>query len=198
VPQAQVVLLAGPSGSGKSRAARLAACPQLALDDFYRDGDHPDLPEALGIVDWDHPGSWDAAAALAAVLNLCRTGSTEVPVYDISASRRIGGRRLELQAAACFVAEGLFAPEIVEPCRIAGVLADALYLNRSRTLTLLLRFARDLREHRKPLGVLIRRGVALWRAEPAVRSAALAAGCRPVSLREALGTVRTRMHTSSS
>jgi uridine kinase len=198
VPAAQVVLLAGPSGSGKSRVARLASCPQLALDDFYRDGDHPDLLETLGIVDWDHPSSWDTEAAAAAVVELCETGSTDVPVYDISASRRTGGRRVELGGAACFVAEGLFAPEIVRHCRTSGVLADALYLDRPRTLTLLLRFVRDVREHRKPLRVLLRRGVALWRAEPAVRVVALAAGCRPVSLREALRTVRATMHTRSS
>src|SRR6185312_7566135 len=104
-----------------------------------------------------------------------------------------GIHRLELQGAACFVAEGLFAPEIVGRCRGAGVLGDALYLDRPRTLTMVLRFVRDVREHRKPIGVLIRRGLALWRAEPAVRAHALAAGCRPVSLREALRVVQTRM-----
>ena len=78
------------------------------------------------------------------------------------------------------------------------MLGDALYLDRPRTLTMVLRFVRDVREHRKPLGVLIRRGLALWRAEPAVRAHALAAGCRPVSLREALRVVETRMQTRAS
>ncbi|GAA3627749.1 ATP-binding protein [Microlunatus ginsengisoli] len=195
---AQVVLLAGPSGSGKSRVARLSGCPQLALDDFYYDGDHPGLPHALGIVDWDDPGSWDADAAMAAIVALCESGRAEVPTYDISTSRRTGSRRLELDGAPCFVAEGLFAPDVVARCRAAGVLGEALYLDRPRTLTLLLRFVRDVREHRKPLGVLIRRGLALWRAEPQVRADALAAGCRPVSLREALRIVAARMQTSSS
>lgn len=192
---AEVVLLAGPSGSGKSRVARLSACPQLALDDFYHDADHPDLPRALGIVDWDDPATWDAEAALAVITELCANGSTDVPTYDISASRRTDRRPLDLAGAPCFVAEGLFAPELVGRCRDTGQLGDALYLDRPRTLTLLLRFARDVREHRKPLRVLVRRGVALWRDEPAVRSRALAAGCRPVSLREALRVVEERMHT---
>lgn len=195
---AQVVLLAGPSGSGKSRVARLSNCPQLALDDFYRDGDHPSLPQALGIVDWDDPGSWDADAALAAIMELCATGQADVPTYDISGSRRTGAQRLDLDGAACFIAEGLFAPDIVGRCRDAGVLGDALYLDRPRTLTLLLRFVRDVREHRKPIWVLVRRGLALWRAEPDVRTRALAAGCRAVSLREALRVVEARMHTRTS
>jgi uridine kinase len=194
----RVVLLAGPSGSGKSRVARLSGCPQLALDDFYHDADYPGLPRTLGIVDWDDVASWDADAAMRAIVDLAALGVTEVPTYDISRSRRTGAVRLDLAGAACFVAEGLFAPEIVGRCRDAGVLADALYLDRPRTLTMVLRFVRDVREHRKPLGVLIRRGLALWRAEPAVRAHALAAGCRPVSLREALRVVQTRMQTRAS
>ncbi|MFP5282089.1 MAG: hypothetical protein ACLGIF_01410 [Actinomycetes bacterium] len=185
-----VILLAGPSGSGKSRVARLVGCPRLNLDDFYHEGDHPDLPRALGIVDWDDPATWDAAAALAAVEALCRTGSHLVPRYDLAGSRRTGSHRVELDGASAFVAEGVFAPDLVAPCRTAGVLGDALYLDRPRTVTFVLRLVRDLREHRKPPGVLLRRGLALWRAEPAIRARALAAGCRPVGLRTALAVVR--------
>ena len=69
----RVVVLAGPSGSGKSRlAARLNAAhgwPIFRLDDFYRDEDDPAMPRqaALGIVDWDHPDSWDGERAVGTV-----------------------------------------------------------------------------------------------------------------------------------
>ena len=68
---------------------------------------------------------------------------------------------------------------------------DALYLDRSRTATLLRRFLRDVAERRKPLPVLVRRGLALWRAEPRIRAHALALGCRPVSMAEAVAAVRS-------
>ncbi|HEY5787747.1 MAG TPA: hypothetical protein VIT65_23530 [Microlunatus sp.] len=196
--RAKVVLLAGPSGSGKSRVAALSACPQLRLDDFYLDLDHPGLPRTLGIVDWDDIASWDAAGALAAIVALCTTGEALVPTYDIAISRRTGRRALDLESAPCFVAEGLFAADLVTTCREDGVLGDALYLNRPRGLTMLLRFARDVREHRKSIWVLLRRGLALYRAEPAIRARSLGLGCRPVSLREALRVVEQRMHTRSS
>lgn len=196
--RAVVVLLAGPSGSGKSRVARLSSCLQLTLDDFYFDADHPGLPHTLGIVDWDDIASWDATGAMAAIVGLCTTGESRVPTYDISTSRRVGHRTLDLEGASGFVAEGLFAADLVHRCREAGVLGDALYLDRPRLLTLLMRFVRDVREHRKPIGVLVRRGLALYRAEPAVRTRALALGCRPVSLREALRIVEQTMHTRSS
>ena len=68
-PPAKVVLLLGPSGSGKTRLAHESGLPVVGLDDFYRDLDDPALPrsEELGIVDWDHPDSWDADRALAAL-----------------------------------------------------------------------------------------------------------------------------------
>jgi uridine kinase len=185
-----LILLAGASGSGKSRLAELAGCPRLNLDDFYHDGDHPAMPHTLGIVDWDHPDSWDAASAVAAVVALCRTGSADVPVYDIAQNRRTGRHRVDLDGAGVLIAEGVFAPEIVGRCRDAGVSMEALYLDRSRTATLVRRFVRDVREHRKPVLVLARRGWALWREEPRSRARALAMGCRPASMSAALQVVR--------
>ena len=190
---ARVVLLAGPSGSGKSRLARMLGCPRLTLDDFYFDVDHAGLPRTTGTVaagqppavNWDDVASWDADAAVTAVVALGRTGTAAVPVYDIATSRRTGSRTMTLGSATVFVAEGLFAPDIVAACRAAGVRVDALYLDRPRTQNALFRLVRDVAEHRKPLPVLLRRGLALWRAEPALRAHALASGCRPVSLREA-------------
>lgn len=44
---------------------------------------------------------------------------------------------------------------------------EPIYLDRSRTLVALLRLRRDLAQHRKPPLVLLRRGLALWRAQPA-------------------------------
>jgi uridine kinase len=181
-----VVLLAGPSGSGKSRVARLAGCPSLNLDDFYFDDDHPGLPHSFGIVDWDDPRSWNADAALAAIIELLHEGSAVVPRYDIAHNAAVGTQELRLGDAECFVAEGVFAIEMAELCRSAGLAVDALYLHRPSALVTLLRFVRDVREHRKPVPILIRRGLALRRTEPLLRRRAQDAGFRLVGLNEAL------------
>jgi len=79
VPLARVVLLAGPSGSGKSYVARRSGLPILSLDDFYKDAGDPTLPRLDGQVDWESPDSWDASAAVRAVCHLAATGTADVP-----------------------------------------------------------------------------------------------------------------------
>ena len=187
---ARVVILAGPSGSGKSRLADRLGWPVLRLDDFYRELGDPGMPQSsLGIIDWDDPMSWDKTAAVNAIESLCRTGSAEVPVYDLSTSLRTGSRTLE--AKKCFVAEGLFAPEIVADCRERGILDAAICVRHHRLVTFLLRLARDLREGRKAPHVLLRRGWRLMRAEPAIVSDAVNHGCTPMTPRNAERRLRT-------
>jgi uridine kinase len=158
----------------------------VRLDDFYREVDDPHLPRSpLGIPDWDHIDSWDLHAAVASLRALVGTGSAEVPIYDIGASR-VTGRQVVTCAPEDFVlAEGLFAARLTDPLAAEGLLADALCVSRSRWVTFALRLVRDLAERRKPPHILLRRGIALFKAEPAILAQAQAHGARCVSPREA-------------
>jgi uridine kinase len=183
------VLLCGPSGSGKSLLAARSGLPVLRLDDFYKDGDDPTLPLVAGSsdIDWDHPGSWDADSAVAAILDLCRTGRTEVPVYDIARSARAGAETVDIGGTPLFIAEGIFAAEIVARCRELGVLADALCLSRGAVTTFRRRFLRDLKEGRKSVPLLLRRGWRLMRAERSIVARQTALGAYACDRDEALG-----------
>jgi uridine kinase len=199
----RVIVLAGPSGSGKSRLSRRLGLPVLNLDDFYKDGDDPTLPrvELAGgapIVDWDDPRSWNATDAVRAIEMLCREGTAEVPAYDIAQSRRTGRHRLEVAESPCFLAEGIFAQEIVPACRDRGHLAAAYCVRQHRIVTFWRRLTRDLREHRKPPLVLVRRGLALLRAQRRVVAHAVELGCEPVSPEEAYREVSALVSRSSA
>jgi uridine kinase len=187
---ARVVVVAGPSGSGKTvlcrRLSRDRGWPVVNLDDFYKDGDDPTLPRVAlpggePVVDWDSPESWSGQAALEALRTLCRQGQVDLPVYDIPRNARVGTRTVERGAAAYVLVEGIFADRMVGPCRDAGLLADAVCVHNPRLLTFWRRLVRDLREHRKPPWVLVRRGLSLLRSEPDIVARAREAGCRVVS-----------------
>ena len=181
--RAQVVVLAGPSGAGKSRLAERLGLPLLRLDDFYKDGDDPTLPRIThganaGLVDWDDPGSWHREDALAALRELCATGRSEVPVYEIAQNGRCGTRVVDLHGSTRFVAEGIFAPDVVAACREEGLLEAAYCITQHPLVTFWRRLTRDLREHRKPPLMLLRRGMALMQDQQQVVARALQQGCR--------------------
>ncbi|WTU05137.1 ATP-binding protein [Kitasatospora sp. NBC_00070] len=166
---ALVVLLSGPSGSGKSSLAERTGLPVLQLDDFYKDGDDPTLPvlteEDGGGTDWDSPLSWHREQAMAAIRLLTGTGRAEVPVYSIPANGRAGTHVLDLAGAPAFIAEGIFAAELVGQCATEGLLGTAICLRNRPLTTAWRRFRRDVREARKSVPYLLRRGWRLMRAE---------------------------------
>ncbi len=196
-PRHRIVLLTGPSGCGKTALTRRLGLPVVRLDDFYLDGDHPDLPHRFGIVDWDDPASWDGRGALAALQVLATHGRAEVPVYDIPSNARTGTGMVDAAGSAVVIAEGIFAAELVTACREAGILADAICLRRPTLVTFWFRLLRDVAEARKPVGTLIRRGVALMRSEPHLIADCVARGCRATSIGDAEDAIRALAGTAA-
>ena len=186
----RILLIAGASGSGKSRLAQAAGCPTLRLDDYYFDADHPGMPSTnLGITDWDDPASWDAAGALAGLKELLATGELTAPAYSITESRRVGSHHVRLDGCHCLTVEGIFAIEFLAHCQGAGLAVEPIYLDRPSGLVYLLRLRRDFAKKPKPPLIAIRRGWALRRAQPALRRKALDAGFTPLSMHAAIAHV---------
>ncbi|GAA2130787.1 uridine kinase [Kitasatospora kazusensis] len=188
---ARVVLLSGPSGSGKSSLAERTGLPVLQLDDFYKDGDDPTLPLFPdGGTDWDSPLAWHRDQALAAIRALTTTGRAEVPVYSIPDNGRAGTRVLDLTGSPAFIAEGIFAAEIAAQCAAEDLLGDAICLRNRPLTTAWRRFRRDVREGRKSVPYLLRRGWRLMRAERGIVGRQVALGAYACAGPEAERRVR--------
>lgn len=184
-PRARVILITGPSGSGKTRFVSRTGLPVVSLDEFYYDGDQSGLPHRHGMVDWDSIQTWDRNAAIAALVELCTQGSTQIPIYDIPTNSRIGKRNVDLDGRRYVLAEGIFAADIIDDLKREGILADALCIARPRLQTFWFRLMRDLDEARKPLPNLLRRGIAHFLREPKMYAELAAKGARKVSYSEA-------------
>lgn len=181
-PLARVIVLAGPSGGGKSRLAGRLRLPVVPLDDFYRAADDEDMPRTpQGAVDWESPRSWDGAGAVRAVVTLCTTAEVHLPVYSFSANRAVDTRRVRLDEAHLVVAEGLFAAEILDDLRACGLLAVAIVLANPPARTLVRRMLRDIAERRKPLPTIIRLGWERYRSDPGIVRALVAEGATPMT-----------------
>ncbi len=195
-PRAQVIILTGPSGSGKTSLASRVGLPSISLDHFYRDEDDPNMPMLRqDVIDWDDPRSWHAEEAMGAIYQLCTAGQADIPIYDIPTNRRTGTRSFSLGKNQLFIAEGIFASELVAPLFEEGLLADALCIARSPFKNAWYRLLRDLAEARKPVPVLLYRGALLARSEPKKIREWKTKGCRPVgSLDDAEDSINLMRH----
>jgi uridine kinase len=183
-PHAPLILLGGASGAGKSYLAARYGRPHVELDSFYREiSEHtPDSPLPLtpyGEVDWDHVGTWNRAAAVDALLALLETGRADVPNYSISTSSYSGFHTVAL-ADGPVVAEGVFSDAVLTPLLARGVAVEALFIDVAPLATAVRRLVRDVRERRKPLPFLLKRGWALFRSEGALRRRYIEAGFTPL------------------
>ena len=185
-----MVLLTGPSGCGKTRLTQRLGLPVLPLDNFYFNADRPGMPRRFGIVDWDSPLTWDALGAMGALVALCENNEVAIPLYDISTSSRIGETTVSRGDSSIVIAEGIFAAELVEPCRELGILASAICLTRPRWLAFIFRFSRDLKEARKPFFTLVRRGIGLFRAQHGQVRQWEAQGCHAMRMRAAIARIK--------
>ena len=188
-PSARVILVTGPSGSGKTRFTNRTGLPVVALDDFYFDDTQPGLPMKHGIIDWDSPECWNRDAAMTALIELATVGESVLPIYDIPSNSKVGERRLHLQGSQLFLAEGIFAAELVEVAEREGILADALCISRPRLQTFWFRLMRDLDEGRKSTPTLLRRGISHALNEPEMYRRLESKGARRVSIVEAHETL---------
>ena len=114
---AKIVMLTGPSASGKTTSAHCVAkalqkrgtpAQVVSLDNFFKGAEfYPRLPD--GTLDYENPDTLDLPLIKQCLRELSETGKTTLPVYDFSAEKRSDkAEPIDLQGGVCLV-EGIHA-----------------------------------------------------------------------------------------
>ena len=120
--RAKIVMLTGPSASGKTTSAHCIAralqqqgtpAQVISLDNFFKGAEfYPRLPD--GTLDYENPDTLDMPLIRQCLSDLSTTGKTVLPIYDFSAEKRSAEvEPIDLQGGVCIV-EGIHAlnPEL--------------------------------------------------------------------------------------
>ncbi len=131
--ESRIVMVSGPSASGKTTSAhKLAmalrrhgsAAVVVSLDDFFKNlEDYP--RDKHGKPDLEHFESLDAACVNEALSSLLRTGACMVPAFDFETQRRKAEYRpLSLEPGGHLIIEGIHA---LNPALAESVPSEAVY-----------------------------------------------------------------------
>ena len=121
---AKIVMLTGPSASGKTTSAHCLAkalqqqgtpAQVVSLDNFFKGAEfYPKMPD--GTLDYENPDTLDLPLVKQCLKDLSQTGKTTLPVYDFTQEKRSAEMEpIDLQGGVCIV-EGIHAlnPELTE------------------------------------------------------------------------------------
>ena len=178
---AQIVMLAGPSSSGKTTSAhRLAtqlrvhgkAPILMGLDDYYLDRDKI-APGPDGKLDLEHINTIDTDLFRQNLKDLLEGKEVEIPTFDfLSGSRKWKGHKMRLQENTVIIVEGLHAlnpillPEKVEKGKIFKLYVSPLLpLNlddHNRIPTSYLRLLRRTVRDYETRGASVARTMSMW------------------------------------
>lgn len=178
---AKVVLLAGPSSSGKTTSAnRLATQLRvhgkkpvlMSLDDYYIDRDKI-VPDTDGKVDLEHINTIDCEQFRTDVARLIRGEEVKFPTFDFMTGRRVwSGHSLKLHNNSIIIAEGLHGlnPAML-PADVNQNLIFRLYVsplvrlkldNHKSISTSYLRLLRRIVRDYRTRGASVRHTLSMW------------------------------------
>ena len=178
---AQVVMLAGPSSSGKTTTAnRLATQLRvhgkkpilMSLDNYYIDRDKI-LPGPDGTVDLEHINTLDTELFREDIACLLAGNATVLPSFDFTTGRRVwNNRQLSLSENSVIIVEGIhglnpqMVPQGVDEKKIFKLYVSPLLPlnldNHNRIPTSYLRLLRRIVRDYETRGSSVQRTISMW------------------------------------
>lgn len=142
----QVILVAGPSGAGKTvlvsgLVESMGSCVRVGMDDYYADNRGTPM-EKRSAINFDHPDAIDWVLLMEHVESLVAGRPIEKPCYDFATHTRL--RRLEtILPHAYIVVDGIHAMN--NEC-LVGAACLTVYVDATRETCFMRRVNRDVGE----------------------------------------------------
>jgi uridine kinase len=154
----KLILVAGPSSSGKSTLAKalyhkLGASQTrlLSLDHYYCDLRHLS-PASRALRNFDVPAAWESDRLISEMRQLVQGQAIEMPQYDFNTHLRTDATQ-RVEPAQYIIAEGLFALSYPELNAIAAV---KIFVDLDDDIALERRLERDIRERGRSIECITR------------------------------------------
>ncbi len=164
LPYADVYLIGGPSGAGKTAFAKvfsnLRPVVVLQLDDYFLDEKvvRVSLSSRYGRArQWDHPASVDLSLALRNTIELLDHDSTQVPSFSFAQNRRVGYRSCSRSSKESILVEGLHALELQSHVGVFSTSVYSIFINAEVSIRRKRISVRDARNRSRPLHEFDRR-----------------------------------------
>ena len=116
LPSAQVYLIAGPTGAGKTKLALgLSAhvnAKVIGMDNYFIDEEKVPIEysDIYGSApQWDSPDACDFELLIRNLVQLIRTRKTTIPLFSFPLNKRVGSNIMEITGSAPIIVEGLHA-----------------------------------------------------------------------------------------
>lgn len=158
LPDADVYLVGGPSGAGKTEFAKAFSAVRpilvIALDDYFLDENMVRISSTSRYGDgpqWDHPSSLDLQHALRNVRELLDESYTQLPTYSFAENRRGAYRPCRRPLNASILVEGLHALLMQSDLRSSSRTVYSVFIDADVKVRRERIRVRDTRDRGKPL-----------------------------------------------
>jgi uridine kinase len=164
LPKAEVYLVGGPSGAGKTVFAhafsKLRPVKIISLDDYFLDEDMVRFSSSSRYGpgrQWDHPSSADLQLAFRNVIQLLDKKRTQLPVFSFAENKRIGYRACNRPSETAILVEGLHAVLLQSGLRAEHRNSYSIFVTAAVSIRRKRVSIRDAKNRKRPLSDFERR-----------------------------------------
>jgi uridine kinase len=172
LPRAQVYLIAGPTGAGKTRLAhglsKHIKARVIGMDNYFIDEEKVPIEysDIYGNApQWDSPKACDFELLISNLIQLIQTGKATIPLFSFPLNKRIGSNIIEIARSMPIIVEGLHAIRCQSPLEKERIITYSIYIDADTKIRIERIRVRDKEERDRPEHLFDKRFYFIQQAE---------------------------------